>query len=87
LSAATRSAPRGGTCFARKTKSLASSSFFASAFGVISSARASCASCSGVASTRPEKAQIDFTGVEIASGSPARSTMRPRCAGNSISRL
>ena len=32
-------------------------------------------------------AQIDFTGVEIASGSPARSTMRPRCAGTSISRL
>jgi hypothetical protein len=33
------------------------------------------------------KAQIDFTGVEIASGSPERSTMRPRCAGTSISRL
>ena len=34
-----------------------------------------------------ETPRCDFTGVEIASGSPARSTMRPRCAGTSISRL
>ena len=44
-------------------------------------------SSSGVASTCPGNAQIDLTGVEIASGSPMRSTMRPRCAGSSISRL
>ena len=40
FSASTRAATSGGTCFARKTKSLPSASFFASACGVVSSARA-----------------------------------------------
>ena len=40
----------------------------------------------GVASIWSRNAHSDFTGVEIASASPKRSTMRPRCAGTSISR-
>ena len=85
---ATRSATSGGTCFARKTKSLvgvepASRAPAASSRAPARAARAAPASrrtCAG-------NAQSDLTGVEIASASPERSTMRPRCAGTSISRL
>ena len=55
--------------------------------GVVSSSFASARAARALASTFAGNAQIDFTGVEIASGSPQRSTMRPRCAGSSISRL
>ena len=77
-----RSASRG-----RRSRSSASSCA-SSACGVVSSTRASARELRP-ASPRPAPgiAQIDFTGVEIASGSPLRSTMRPRCAGTSISRL
>ena len=42
------------------------------------------AAAAGVASNLSGNAHTAFTGVLIASGSPKRSTMRPRCAGTSM---
>ena len=50
----------------------------------MSSTRASSRELLGVELELLGNAQSDFTGVEIASASPLRSMMRPRCAGSSM---
>ena len=67
-------------------KSSLASSFALIFCGVVSRMAASAATCSGVASNLSGNAHSDLTGVDSASASPVRSTMRPRCAGTSSSR-
>ena len=81
-----RSAISGATCLAMNAKSSLASSLALIRCGVVSRIAAREAICSGVASNLSGKAHSDLTGVDSASASPARSTMRPRCAGTSSSR-
>ena len=85
-SAIARSDTSGGICFAMNAKSSFAARRAVIFCGGVSRTRASSASCAGDASNLPGNAQSDLTGVDSASASPERSTMRPRCAGTSSSR-